>query len=91
MEYNKLIDDLLDILDKDENIINIKKVKTKLLNNLDFLSCIEKYKLSKDINDKKKLYENIDYVNYLKYETNINILIQSIKSKFKLVNRKCYK
>ena len=92
MEYNELINELLDELDKNLDIKNIKNLKTKLLNNLDFLNEIENYKLVKNIDNKKKLLNNQDYLEYLKSETNINLLILSIKDKFKIFkNRECFK
>ncbi|MBR3660969.1 MAG: hypothetical protein IKN63_03590 [Bacilli bacterium] len=92
MEYNELINELIDLLDKNLDIKNIKRLKTKLLNNLDFLSELENYKLNKNIENKKKLYENKDYLSYLKSETNVNLLILSIKNKFKILeSRECFK
>ena len=92
MKYNELINELIDSLDENLDIKNIKRLKTKLLNNLDFLSELENYKLVNTIDAKKKLYENSDYLEYLKSETNINLLILSIKNKFKIFeSRECFK
>ena len=86
MEYNELINELIDELNKNLDIKNIKRLKTKLLNNLDFLSEIENYKVISAVENKKKLYENKDYLEYLKSETNINLLFLNIKNKFKVFN-----
>ena len=87
MEYNDLINEFLDILDKQEDIIKVKELKNILLNDSCFSRDLENYKLIKTVDNKKKLYENINYVKYLQCETNINILIQGIKNKFKFVKR----
>jgi len=88
MKYNDLIDDLLNLLDKNEDIIKIKKLKKTLLNDKEFLNDLEKYQLIKTIDTKKKLYDNSNYLEYLKCETNINLLILDIKNKFKLFNNR---
>lgn len=92
MKYNDLINELLDIIDKNEDIKIIKELKEKLLVNSTFLGELENYKINKTIDNKKKLYNNTDYLNYLRSETNINILIQEIKNKFSIFNdRRCLK
>jgi len=92
MEYNELINNLIDSIDENLDIKNIKRLKTKLLANLDFLSALENYKLISTVENKQKLYENKDYLEYLKSETNINLLILSIKNKFKIFgSRECFK
>ena len=89
MKYNDLINEILDILDKNEDIIKIKELKNILIKDSCFLNDLENYKLVKNIDNKKKLYENKDYIEYLKSETNINILIQAIKNKFNFIKRGC--
>ena len=90
MKYNELINELLDLLDKNEDIIKIKKLKNKLLQDKFLKDNIENYKLVKTISSKKKLYENKDKLEYLNCETNINVLIHCIKNKFNSFNnRKC--
>ncbi len=86
MEYNDLINELLDLLDKNKEIRRIKELKNKLLQDKTLKKEIENYKLTKNVNDKKKLYENKDYLEYLKLETEINLLIQNIKKEFKVFN-----
>ena len=87
MEYNDLINELLDVLDKQKDIVNIKELKKELLKDSCFLRDLENYNLIKTVDNKKKLYKNINYVKYLQSETNINILINEIKNKFKFVKR----
>ncbi len=91
MKYNDLINELLDLLDKNKDIINVKNLKNELLNDSDFLSYLNNYKILNSVNNKKKLYENKSYVEYLHSETNINILIQKIKKKFNFVKQGCIK
>lgn len=89
MEYNKLINELLDILDKDENIIKIKKLKNKLLNDNNLLENIRSVNNNPSIESKKKLFNNFDYKEYLKLESNINLIILSIKQKMNFSSRSC--
>lgn len=92
MKYNDLINEFLNLLDKDDNIIKIKKLKNNLINNKSFLKELEEYRLYKNVDNKKKLYQNKDYNEYLKCENNINLLILNIRNKFNIFNsRKCLK
>ncbi len=92
MKYNDLINEFLDLLDEDLFIIKIKELKKKLLKDKSLLDKIEEYKQLNTIELKKKLYDNKDYFEYLKLETSINIMIQDIKNKFKILySRKCIK
>ena len=87
MEFNYLINELFDVLDKNRDIIKIKELKKVLLNDSNFLRDLESFRLVKTVDSKKLLYENKDFLDYLKSETNINILIQGIKSKFKIFKK----
>ena len=91
MKYNDLINELLDLLDKNNDIKKIKILKEKLLSNQFFLGEINNYQNNPTVENKKKLYNNNDYVNYLKLETNINLLIREIKQKLNFLNRSCFK
>ena len=91
MKYNQLINEFFNLLDELYDIKQIKVLKQSLKENKDFLNDLETYRMLKTIEAKKKLYENKEYVEYLKLETNINILLQEIKSKFQVFHvRKCY-
>ena len=90
MKYNDLINELLDLLDQNEDIKKIKTIKETLLNNKELQIDLEEYHFVKTIENKKKLLDNKDYLEYLKCETNINFLIQDIKNNFILSNRKCH-
>jgi len=91
MEYNNLINELLDILDKDENIIKIKELKNKLLNDNKLLEDIKNVNNNPSIETKKKLFNNNDYKEYLRLESNINLIILSIKQKLNFSSRSCLK
>lgn len=56
MKYNELINELLDLLDKNEDIIKIKKIKKELQEDKNLIKQIQEYQLTKDINLKKELY-----------------------------------
>ena len=89
MKYNDLLNELLDLLDQNEDIIKIKKLKKKLLEDNSLKDDLDNYRLYKTSNNKKKLLSNPNYLEYLKYESNINFLIQDIKSSFNFLKRKC--
>lgn len=90
MKYNELINELLDLLDKNEDIIKIKKIKKELQEDKNLIKKIQEYQLTKDINLKKELYQNSTYQEYLQAETNINYLILAIKKAWQIFsNRKC--
>ena len=92
MELNYLIDDLLSLLDENKDIKKIKEIKSILVNDSNFMELLNNYKENNSIDNKKRLYENNDYLNYLKSETNINLLILEIKNKFNIYNdRNCIK
>ncbi len=90
MEYNDLLNELFDLLDENSDIKNIKSLKKKLLADKDLQDELNLYKKLMTVHEKKKLFQNIDYVQYLKSENNIRLLIVEIKQKFNCFNnRKC--
>ena len=91
MKYNDLINELMDLLDKDEDIIKVKELKKELLNDSPFLCALKNYKLEKNINNKKILFDNPKYLEYLNSTNNINMLILEIKKKFNFVKKGCLK
>ena len=91
MEYNNLINELLDLLDENKNIKEIRKLKKDILDDISLKKDIENYHLVNTIENKKKLYKNLNYVKYLEYENQINFLIYEIKSQFnQLKTSRCY-
>ena len=90
MEYNDLLNELLDLLDENIDIKNIKSLKKKLMKDKSFQENLALYHEQKSVDLKKKLFQNEDYVKYLESENNIRLLSIDIKSKFNLVNRGCH-
>ena len=89
MEYNNLINELLDILDRNEDIKKIKYLKNKLLSDNKLLEEINYVKNNYNVESKKKLFDNKDYKEYLRLENNINLIILNIKQKMKFTRRSC--
>lgn len=82
------MEELIKLLDKDERIINIKKIKTKLLSNSSFMDKINKLntldKYSSEYKKiKKELFDNPDFIMFKQLENDINILILEINQKLK--------
>ena len=77
----------LDSLDNSDIIKNITIYKTKLLNNKDLLSRINKIQNEKDDNKliigRKEIYENNDYKMYMKYYNELSLLVMKINNKYK--------
>ena len=81
MNIDKKLDELFVLLDNDENIKKIKKLKTKITDKE--INLINNYRNNPTIDNKKQLYENKIINGYLICESNINYLIMEINSKFK--------
>ena len=81
MNINKLLDELLTLLDKEDNIKKIKKLKTKITDKE--IKLINEYRNNPTVENKKRLYENKIINEYLTCESNINYLIMEINNKFK--------
>ncbi len=81
MYIDKKLSELLSLLDKDDNIKKIKKLKTKITD--EEIKLVNEYRLNPTISNKKKLYDNKVINEYLTCESNINYLIMEINNKFK--------
>ncbi len=88
MEINKKLNELLDLLDREENIKKIKILKKEITEKE--LELINNYRLNPNINNKKRLYNNKVINEYVTCESNINYLIMEINQKFKR-SKKCQK
>ncbi len=88
MYIDKKLSELLSLLDKDDNIKKIKKLKTKITD--EEIKLVNEYRLNPTISNKKKLYDNKVINEYLTCESNINYLIMEINNKFKR-SKKCQK
>lgn len=81
MNIDKKLDELFSLLDKEDNIRKINKLKSKITDNE--IDLINNYRNNPTIDNKKKLYDNKIINEYLICESNINYLIMTINSKFK--------
>ncbi len=92
MKYNDLLNELMNLLDKNEDIIKVRKLKKNLLQNSIFLNQIKCFQEEKSLKIKEELLKNNDYREYLNCETNISFMIMEIKKKMNLLDtRKCIK
>ena len=81
MKFDKEMNELFALLDKNENINRILKLKKKITNKE--LELINNYRSNPNLDNKKKLYENKVINEYLIRENNLNYLIMEINNKFK--------
>ena len=85
-EINYQINNLIEILDKDERIIKLKKKKETLISNQTLIKDLEKLR-NLDIYSseykqlKQKLFENHDFIEFKQLENEINLLILEINQK----------
>ena len=90
MKYNDLINELFLLLDENQDIKKIKKLKKSLKEDKNLQTLLTDYKNSLNVKLKKRLFENLDYLEYLKCESNLNILVFDIKKRFsKFQERSC--
>lgn len=87
MEINKLLNELIVLLDNHEDIKKMEQIKKKINN--DTLDLINEYRLYPSIINKKKLYSDEVFLEYVKCESNINYLIMSINNKFTINRGMC--
>ena len=74
------IDELLDLLEKNDNIKEISELKNKISE--DTIKLIKEYQEKPSIELKNKILSDPNYKKYLECETNINYLIMNINKKF---------
>ncbi len=89
MNIDKKLNELLCLLEKNEDIKKMTKLKKQITN--DELELINNYRNNPTIDNKKKLYDNKLINDYLICESNINYLIMKINNKFKRRNHACNK
>lgn len=82
------VNNLKEELNKEECILNIKRLNKELINNKDLINKIKRYHQTKDDNIKEELYKNSLIKEYKETETDINILIMKINQKLKLIDNK---
>lgn len=96
-QIEKKIEELLEILENDKIVLDLKKCKQKLLNNQDFLDKIKKLQQLDIYSDEYKnlkieLFKNPDFIEFKHLENEINLLILEINQKLKTLTneRSCH-
>jgi len=82
MKLDKLLDELILLLDNNSNIKKIDEIKKNI--NKETLDLINEYRMNPSVSNKKKLYQDKVFLEYIECESNINYLIMVINQKFKL-------
>ena len=82
------VDVLLSELDKQECVVEIKKLNNKLLMNKELLDLIKEYRVNGNEEIKDKIISDELYSKYKHYENEVNFLILNIRSKLKVINDK---
>lgn len=82
------VDVLLSELDKQECVVEIKKLNNELLMNKELLDLIKEYRVTGNEEIKNKIISDEIYSKYKHYENEVNFLILNIRSKLKVINDK---
>lgn len=97
MEKEEKMEELLKLLDNDERVIKLKKLKKKLFLDQELLAKVSRLQHLDIYSDeykelKKELFLNKDYVEYQHLENEIHLLILEMNQRLKkLTNeRKCH-
>ena len=87
LELQMKLNELYNLLDNLNCIKNLERIK----NNIDseLIELIQEYRLNPTIENKKKLYQNDIFLEYIKNETELNYLIMNINNKFKRKSGNC--
>lgn len=90
-ELLEKIDNLKTSLNNEEVIIRINKLNKEVEKDKNLLNLINEYKLNNKESIKKEIYNNELFKKYKESETDLNLLIMSINTKLKEINkgRKC--
>lgn len=75
------INELLDLLDKNEDIIYLESIKNNIPKEV--IELINNYRNNPTVENKTKLYDNSFYKEYILHECNLNYLLMEINKKFK--------
>lgn len=86
-ELQNKINELYNLLDNLECIKNITNLKKNIDD--DLLLLIENYRMQPTIENKKTIYNNKVFLEYIQNETELNYLIREINQKFKRNSGNC--
>lgn len=86
-ELQNKLDELYNLIDNLDCVKNIENIKNNI--NRDLIELINNYRLVPTIENKKKLYQNNTFLEYIKNETELNYLIMHINNKFKRKSGNC--
>ena len=79
---------LLNKLDEQECVKEIKKLNNKLVMNKELLDLIKEYRITGNEEIKNKIISDEIYSKYKHYENEVNFIILNIRSKLKVINDK---
>ena len=82
------VDILIKEIDNIECVSKIKKLNNIILDDDKLIKLIEEYKINRKDEIKNKIIKNKKFIEYKKYETDINLLIMEINSRLKEINNK---
>lgn len=87
-ELIEKIDNLKDVLNRNEKVEKFSKLKKKIEKDKKLLELIEKYNTTQDENIKSKILSNEEFREYKRSETDVNLLILEINSELKKISDK---
>ncbi|MBR6949871.1 MAG: hypothetical protein IKH54_06800 [Bacilli bacterium] len=87
-ELMEKVDILLNKLDEQECVKEIKKLNNKLVMNKELLDLIKEYRVTGNEEIKNKIISDEIYSKYKHYENEVNFIILNIRSKLKVINDK---
>lgn len=82
------VDILLNKLNEQECVKEIKKLNNKLVMNKELLDLIKEYRITGNEEIKNKIISDEIYSKYKHYENEVNFIILNIRSKLKVINDK---
>ncbi len=85
-ELYEKIDNLIEVLEEENIVKEIKALNSKVLKDKELLALIDNYKIYK--NNLKEIEENKLFQEYKEKETDLNILILQINNKLKEITKK---
>ena len=87
-ELMEKVDNLISCIDQTEEVVSIKKINEKIMQDKKLLELIKNYNETLDENIKKEIINNDLFLEYKHMETELNILILDLNSKLKSINNK---